>query len=363
MKRHPSDGTLRRLLDEPAGVADADRRHVADCPVCLAGVAAAGEDAALITSALAVDASADVDEGWRRLSGALAAEPARPVTTAARGNRWRAALRSPVIAVVGVVALLTGASAAAAADWFQIFKAEKIAPVTVTQADLLKLPELSAYGEMKINQKADIRAVPDAAAAREATGLAVARVGKLPRGVAGEPQYLVGNRVSASFTFSTAKAAATARAAGQALPPPPPGLDGSEFRLTAGPGVAAVWQSSAGLPSLVVLRANAPTGFSEGVPFATARDYLLSMPGLPASVASQLRNFTADGSTLPLLVKQERERSFSTDVNGAQATVLTSRDQVLSGVAWVEKGVLTAVGGSLSSDEVVEVARGLRWDS
>ncbi len=39
--RHPSDGTLRRLLDEPVGVADPDREHVADCPVCLAGLAAA----------------------------------------------------------------------------------------------------------------------------------------------------------------------------------------------------------------------------------------------------------------------------------------------------------------------------------
>ena len=39
--RHPSDGTLRRLLDEPVGVTDPDREHVADCPVCQAGLAAA----------------------------------------------------------------------------------------------------------------------------------------------------------------------------------------------------------------------------------------------------------------------------------------------------------------------------------
>ena len=39
--RHPTEGTLRRLIDEPAGVSDADRRHVAECAGCLAGVAAA----------------------------------------------------------------------------------------------------------------------------------------------------------------------------------------------------------------------------------------------------------------------------------------------------------------------------------
>ena len=43
--RHPTEGVLRRLLDEPVGVADADREHVAQCPVCLSGLAAAQEDA------------------------------------------------------------------------------------------------------------------------------------------------------------------------------------------------------------------------------------------------------------------------------------------------------------------------------
>ena len=33
--RHPSEGVLRRLVDEPAGVTDDDRAHVAGCPVCL----------------------------------------------------------------------------------------------------------------------------------------------------------------------------------------------------------------------------------------------------------------------------------------------------------------------------------------
>ena len=32
--RHPTEGTLRRLVDEPAGVTDANRRHVAECPDC-----------------------------------------------------------------------------------------------------------------------------------------------------------------------------------------------------------------------------------------------------------------------------------------------------------------------------------------
>src|SRR3954453_12141761 len=129
--RHPTDGTLRRLLDEPAGVADADREHVANCPTCLSGLAAAQEDAALARSALDVNLTVDVDAGWRRLSHAVPADDRRRVPPAPRPPRWRAALRSPVIAVVAVAALLTGASAAAAADWLQIFRTQQIAPVTV----------------------------------------------------------------------------------------------------------------------------------------------------------------------------------------------------------------------------------------
>ena len=36
--RHPTEATLRRLIDEPAGVADHDRAHVADCAACQAAL-------------------------------------------------------------------------------------------------------------------------------------------------------------------------------------------------------------------------------------------------------------------------------------------------------------------------------------
>ncbi|HXV94202.1 MAG TPA: hypothetical protein VD813_12940, partial [Pseudonocardia sp.] len=96
--RHPTDGTLRRLLDEPAGVADADREHVAGCPVCLSGLAVAREDAAVTAAALGPDPTTDVDAGWRRLSRSVAVEGHRRVAASAPARRWRAALRRPVVA-------------------------------------------------------------------------------------------------------------------------------------------------------------------------------------------------------------------------------------------------------------------------
>ena len=114
------------------------------------------------------------------------------------------------------------------------------------------------------------------------------------------------------------------------------------------------------MPSLVVARAQAPTVFSDGVPFETARDYLLSLPGLPAELADQLRAVSADGSTLPLPVPADLADSEPTDVDGVPATLVTSNDGLFAGVVWVEDGVVTVVGGTVSADEVLDVARDLR---
>ena len=73
--RHPTEGTLRQLVDEPAAVADSDREHVAACPRCLDELAAARRDAAVVAAALATEADVDVDAAWRRLS--TAAGPGR----------------------------------------------------------------------------------------------------------------------------------------------------------------------------------------------------------------------------------------------------------------------------------------------
>jgi hypothetical protein len=359
--RHPTEGVLRRLLDEPAGVTDADREHVAGCEECLGWLAAIRDDADLVHAAL-TEAGADVDvaTAWQRLSTAGSATGGVPAAAPPRVGRFRAALRRPAIAGVAVAVVLTGAGAAAAIDWLQIFRTEQIAPIRLSTADLNALPDLRAYGELVVSGDPDVHRVADAAAAAAETGLHVPEVTSLPSGVTGEPTYQVGGEVSATFTFSADRAARAAAEAGEALPPPPPGLE-SQVRLVAGPGVAEIWSNDAGVPALVVGRAVAPSAFSStGVPFETVRDYLLSLPGLPDDVAAALRSFNADGSTLPLPVPAGEVTTSSAAVHGARATVLERRDRTMAAVLWVEDGVVTVVAGSLGADEVLAVARGLR---
>ena len=365
--RHPTEGALRRLLDDPAGVADADRRHVLDCPDCLDELASARADADLVGAALATGSSAglDVAAAWRRLSSAQSAHSAQSAVaprhqTRPRADRARAALRRPLVAAVAVGVVLAGAGTAAANDWLQVFRTERVAPVSIAPQDLVALPDLSAYGRLRMTSEPDVREVADAEEAAAATGLEVPEVTALPRGVGGRPVLQVGDQVSATFTFSEERAAAAATDAGQELPPPPPGLDGSSVRMDAGPGVVQTWSSDAGAPALVVARAVAPTAYSSGAPFDTVRDYLLSLPGLPDDVAAQLRSFSADGTTLPLPVPADEVTTSSAEVRGTPATVLQTRDRTLAAVVWVSDGTVTAVAGSLDADELLTVARNLR---
>jgi hypothetical protein len=357
--RHPTDGTLRRLLDEPAGVADPDRRHVADCPVCLAGLAAARADAGAAEATLATSGDVDVAAGWRRLSAALPSAPPQHVAAPARPARWRAVVRRPAVAALAFVAVLSGAGVAAANDWLQVFRTEEVAPVAISTFDLVALPDLTAYGDVEVTGGGDVHEVADAAAAADETGLDVPEVATLPQGVSGEPVAQVVGQVSATFTYSADRAAQAAAEAGATLPPAPPGVDGSSVRLVAGPGVAQVWSSSAGLPALVVGRAVAPTAFASGAEFEVLRDHLLSLPGLPADLAEQLSALSADG-TLPLPVPAGLVTTAPAEVDGEPATVLTSRDRAMSAVVWVEDGVVTVVAGSLDADEVLAIAGDLR---
>src|SRR4051812_16916341 len=359
--RHPTEGVLRRLVDEPAGVSEPDRRHVAECPVCLAGLAAAQEDAVFAGAALHGDAATGVgvDAAWRRLSAGLPTGASRQAP--ARAGRSRALLRRPAIAALAFGVVVAGAGVAAANDWLPIFHTEQVAPISVSNADLVSLPDLSAYGDVETTGGGDVHQVADAQAAADFTSLDVPKVNQLPRGVTGDPVYQVGGEMSAVFTFSADKTAQAAAAAGQTLPPPPPGLDGSQVRLVAGPGLAEVWtQPSTQMPALVVGRAVAPTAFSSGAPFEAVRDYLLSLPGIPEDIATQLRSFSADGTTLPLPVPVDLATSSATEVNGLPATLLSSRDGSMAAVVWVNDGVVTAVAGALTGSEVVSIAQDLR---
>jgi len=375
---HPSTGLLRRAVDEPAAMGDAERAHLGDCERCRGELAAAIADRDAVAAGLSATtggtgtgtgtsvetcAEADLDAAWRRLSATLDTADPRVATLAGPPPRQarRTRLRRPFVAVAAAAVVAVGTTAAAAAvDWLPIFKPERVTAVTLDVRDVSAMPDLSAYGDLEVPSGAEPANVASAAEAAERSGIAVPRVAELPRGVTGSPAYSVIDRTTARFTFSAAKAREAARRSGQDLPPMPAGVDGSVLELQVGPGVVQIWTSGSAMPKLAVLRMAAPVASSEGVSLGTLRDYLLEQPGLPAETAQQLRQIPLDGSVLPIPVPEQYATTRPTTVDGVQATEVALRDGSAAGVVWIKNGLLTAVVGTVDVDDVRDVARGLR---
>jgi len=159
--RHPTEGVLRRLIDEPAGVCDTDRAHVQTCAACLTDLDAVQQDAELVSTCLATAPPAvDVDAAWRRLSAtAPAQEPAARTGT----RRSVSLLRRPSVAALAVAVALGGAGTAAANDWLPVFRTQQVQAVSITPGDLVALPDLSAYGALSFVSEPDLREVASAA--------------------------------------------------------------------------------------------------------------------------------------------------------------------------------------------------------
>jgi hypothetical protein len=306
------------------------------------------------------DEDADIDAAWDRLQGSLQANarsrPPLPDHRPSLGSRMR---KAPVLAAAGALLVVGGATAAAANNWLPIFQTESITPVSVNIDDLTHLPDLSAFGRWNVKTDPRLVEAPDASTASIRTGLTVSTPTYLPTGVEGSPEYQVMEKQVATFTFSQRKAAEAARAAGEPMPTLPAGLEGAVLRLELGPAVVQTWSQESGAPTLVVAQVVAPSASSNGVPLTTLKDALLSLPGLPSDVAAELVTATGDGTTLPLPIPADQYTTASAEVSGTAATILTSRDQIIAGVVWLDDGIVTVVAGPLDAQEVLSVADGL----
>jgi hypothetical protein len=274
MLRHPDEGTLRRLLDEPVAVAIAEERHVDSCPRCLARIASMYDDDAFITQAFITQSLraqpevAGAEEALERFHAA----PGEPVRALPRDHRVparrparRRRLLRPATAVTAALVLTGGTAAAAATHLVPIFQPERVTPVVVSAGDLSSLADLSRFGTFSGQTNLRLTPEPSASALSEAAGFGFTAVTP-PAGVTtGSSSYWLIGPESAQLKLSVAKinrAALTARgrAGAPAAPAPgpggragapaaPAGLDGSVLQVSTGNGILEVW-GTIGLPTL-----------------------------------------------------------------------------------------------------------------
>ncbi|HEY8672510.1 MAG TPA: hypothetical protein VIM76_02015 [Candidatus Dormibacteraeota bacterium] len=374
---HPSDGTLRRSLDEPVALDPRARRHLASCPRCAKRLETMQADAAGVFAMFAApDPSIDLDAARARLANAETSRSTDAGPASRSVRRSRAGVRSArasrvlvgiaVAAVASVVVVVSGG----AQDFLSLFQPKQFAPVAVTTADIRSLAGLASYGTIHGGSTPlHIEPEPDAASAGRAAGLTSPAVADLPSG-SKSPAYAVISGANVSFTFDAALARAAATRAGGQLPPMPPGLDGSTLTVAIAPAVvisygldlAALYQGG-GLPSgsasLVVVASRTPTVSSTGVTVQQLENYLLSLPGIPAGVVAEIRAIGDPAKTVPVPIPVDLASASTVDVNGARGLLIGDSTQLGSVVLWQHDGVVYAVAGTLSSDQVLGIARTL----
>jgi hypothetical protein len=363
---HLTDGTLRRMVDDPDDHTETEGRHYAGCPDCQARFASMSENARTVGTLLAVpELHVDVPAAFKRVTSAPAAQPRFGIRLPIVRPASRPMVFAFAAAIAAIALLVTGV-----AQDTNFFSPNSVTPVPVTVADLQSLSQLSAYGTMTWTQQPQAQVVTSAAEAQRISGLHVPAAGKLPAGVSTTVTYAATTKAVAVFTFSAAKATAEAAKTGKALPRMPAGMDGAQLTVSVGPAVAEIFgnlkagsttdPTQADLPQLIVAESSAPVASSSNVTVKQLEDYLLAQPGLSPQLAAAIRAIGDPSTTLPIPIPIQFATSSRVQVQGVTGVALGDNTGLGSAVVWVKNGVVYGVAGTLKLSDVLNVANQLK---
>ncbi len=368
--RHLSDGTLRRIFDEPLALTAADQAHFDECAECTPRFTAIANDARATTGLLGVPAFEPQTPTALAVVRARIKreEAARPPRWYERwldrtSPRWRP-MATPAIAVLLAAALLAGLGVSGIAQSLvRVFEPQQLQAVQVSPSDLAQTTALLDYGQVKwLPNAPKLQQLSDPAAAQTQSGLHVLMPAAVPQGVSGPVSFGVVSHATGSLTFDAERLRASAATKGVKVNPMPSSINGSTLVVNAGPALVEVWglsgsTSLAQAPTLVIAQTRVPTVDSIGASAVDLENYLLSQPGVPPDIAAQLRAIKDPTSTLPLPIPKGLATTEPVQVNGV--TGLLIKAVIGAGVVWVRNGVIYAVGGQLTPDQVLAIATSL----
>ena len=371
--RHTSEGRVRRLIDEPMAVPDADADHVLRCPSCDACRKQFEQDAALATALLGRPQPVpDIDNAWMRLQAAQAipVTPPRSITRRVRMPAhwsWRLVVVPVPSATVIATAAVVLAGAVGATLLTTVFAPKGASPVTTSSAGIQALADVAGidggsgilggfdrssgslslpFGLLRWHSTGTARPVTSIAMAERETGLDLAMPAALPAGVGSPATLLVQPAVTATIQFGASAAT----------------LAGRSLTITAGPAVLVEYGASTtgfGLPTLATFAMARPAVSSADAKAAQLEAYVLSRPGLPVGLAQEIRLLGGVGTVVPLPVPQGASAT-QVDVHGSAGVLVADSSIGASGVIWDDpSGVVHAAVGLLDQKDILGVANQL----
>jgi anti-sigma factor RsiW len=402
----PDIGVWRARIDGEVLAADpladglaepAIEQHLASCPACQRLVADLRADADLARDALARLAPAERPDAaevgvarerlqWRRAQTRARPEGDHAWRRAALLERvstpWRVAAGAVAAAVaLACVVAFTPEGNSAAAAFLAQFRSQQVSVVEVTpesQADIMRaLTALSNLGT--VQTPAGSGSTRPQELAREAAGQssmvsladAVRTVGftprtpdpaTLPAGVTRTPTVRVVSGTQLRFTFDKSKARAYYQSTGHPEVSLPDKFDGASLTVTVPPAVLLNYgaASSSSRQEVVVVEAGELVVDTQGnVTLPEMRDFLLSLPGLPPSVVSQLKQIQNWNDTLPIPVPVDQVNWQKATINGSPGLLLKDNSGLGSAAVWHADNHLFGVAGSIKADDLERIANSL----
>ena len=405
----PEPGRLRAWLDgEAGGDAAPLADHLAGCPACRASVhdlttdAAVADEALRMLDAPAIDA-ADTERAlarFRRLAAHRAAPASavamredgridhaatgrRPETAsllvaeapsmetrrmpiALRFQRWRLALGGLAAGLALTHLLATPEGQAAASGFLAQFRTQRFAVVTFDSASAGRggLQRLERLGTLQRSPTGAAgprggEEVPSVEEASRRVGFAVRQPdpASLPVGVSRTPKITVQPAGQTRFTFDRDKSAAYFRDLGRTDLRLPDRLHGTTLVISTPPMAMLQYAAADGKPAVMVGQtSDVQVGVEGTASLDEIREYLLTVPGIPPGVASQLRAIQNWQSTLPIPVPVDKIAWRETTIDGGQGLVLNDNTGLGSAALWrTPDGRIYGVAGPLKGDELQRV--------
>lgn len=388
--RHLSDGALRRLYDEPFSLDEETRAHYNDCADCQARFASVADDARHTMSLLATPA-ATVDSAGALATVKSRVNPRAPRFSIVRGGGRRLAFGGLAAAVLAGVMVSTLAFTPLAQNLVKIFEPTQVTVVPVQPGDFQGLDAFSNWGDVKGTSQGQLQETETAAEAAQVSGLPVIKVdpGTLPASLAKAPvSYGAVTQYGGTVTFNSnapaklhgstltlvagpAEAAiygnlgALAQSAGHAQSAAVGGSDAAGGGTT-GPGAPdanrqSIQQALSQLgPLMAVAEMKSPQVTSTGVSVADIKSALLAQPGLSPALRSAISSIDNPEGNLPIPIPSGYVNSHPVRVQGVNGTAFGDNTGLGSAVVWIKNGKVYAVAGTLTENQVLAVANGLR---
>ena len=366
------EGHLLAYLDDEAPEA---RRaeiaaHIAECHECAGAVARLDADRAVAADALArLQPTADVV--------ALAARRAPAGTAPAPVRHWG---RYAAVAAAAALLLASFSFApvrSAAADLLHVFRVQNVQTVSLTQADLESIGNALESGSGHVDLKSMGEAWIDGAGAEpKPATFAEAQAAvdfplKLPAAATGKPTIMLEPAQTYKFKLNVSAINKALQAYGSERTLPD-GLDGKVFSVRVAPIVLASYETpganDGGPPESIYLgQGRSPElVVPDGVDAGQLRDVLLNLPFLPQGVRDQLAAVTDWQSTL--IIPNVGGTARDITIDGVSAVVMSPQGPFVKGrnggqepvsatVIWNSDGVVRALGGPVSEEKAIELAK------